>query len=883
MAGLSADCDDFNVAFYGSSPDFAGGQVRHDLDLDHGQAESVIQAARQEWARGRVWQPLVPAGAPAGVGAQGDDSEGKVKVKGSGGGGAAAAASNKGVVREGFICPECLAEFMTADVLIEHASLCGHSSGSEAEAGAGPTPTSSGAEDVEGAHDPDPDGCEPDDGELSSSLSSSQGLRSMLSTALRAVSTSFVPKNPWGVPKPINDPTPEEFERGGRAPASSRSSPGGSPVFVTPASSMPGTPATTPRRHAKPPASPPPPLPSPPPPPPHHTAGEGAAHAAPASGLALLPPPADFVAVPLAQAAPGKRRMMRAASVGREPGMTRYIDPSKLTKAAVVSGVPSDTEEDVAWWENFCFKLEGTDRPTASHTRQMVKAAARAPIPCQCRGAAWLYVTGGAALLQARPTMYEEAKEAVLGGTSNFRVPQDTEDPSLKQMCLSQAGLKKAGLIVQCLCYEHCEIQDYCPWVQMVVAACLHFMTEAETFALVSALIREPSPFLISKVSSWNMVDAFERVAREMLPGGFDSLCRFMGTSATPELDEKHPLCGVVSEWLAALAFWPLMRLLDFFIVERASTIFFRFGAAVLHSWAGTITRRPSHRFGRSDTGPAWLNPTATAQTMVDPEALVKAALAVSNGLSSSDINRAKLKGHRRAVHAATATGRSLGVGERRLSQQDGSNDSTFGILPSVEVPDNLETVCEESVWVPLWNNIPTRFKWKSAQLFFTTAEHGYSLKSFYQHCGEEAPTILVVKTMSGDSFGCFIPHPWSERHNVSGYFGSPETFLFALTPSYEHFEWVGLSSQARDSAVPGGDQESTLVPPASFFMHATQSTIAIGGGGAGHALELDSELCHGSSHTCDTFKNPVLSSGGRNDFKCATVEVWKFVSRTNC
>ena len=56
-----------------------------------------------------------------------------------------------------------------------------------------------------------------------------------------------------------------------------------------------------------------------------------------------------------------------------------------------------------------------------------------------------------------------------------------------------------------------------------------------------------------------------------------------------------------------------------------------------------------------------------------------------------------------------------------------------------------------------------------------------------------QAPTILVVKTMKGEAFGSFIPHPWSERKHSDGYFGSPETFLFALTPSYEHFSWVGL------------------------------------------------------------------------------------------
>jgi hypothetical protein len=67
--------------------------------------------------------------------------------------------------------------------------------------------------------------------------------------------------------------------------------------------------------------------------------------------------------------------------------------------------------------------------------------------------------------------------------------------------------------------YEHCEVLHYCPWLPMVVAASLHFMSDLEAFYVGSALIREPTPLLMSKISSWTMLEAFDRITKQCVRG----------------------------------------------------------------------------------------------------------------------------------------------------------------------------------------------------------------------------------------------------------------------------------------------------------------------------------------------------------------------------
>ena len=139
---------------------------------------------------------------------------------------------------------------------------------------------------------------------------------------------------------------------------------------------------------------------------------------------------------------------------------------------------------------------------------------------------------------------------------------------------------------------------------------------------------------------------------------------------------------------------------------------------------------------------------------------------------------------------------------------------------------------------------------------------------------------------MDNDMFGAFVPHPWLEFGEANnGYFGSPETFLFSARP-FEHFGWTGLAQPAPHPAGAGESATNSGEPVSdpkgagtTYFMHATGTSLAIGGGGEGHGLQLDDELRHGSSYPCATFGNRGLAK--TPEFICGTVEVWRFRARS--
>ncbi len=117
--------------------------------------------------------------------------------------------------------------------------------------------------------------------------------------------------------------------------------------------------------------------------------------------------------------------------------------------------------------------------------------------------------------------------------------------------------------------------------------------------------------------------------------------------------------------------------------------------------------------------------------------------------------------------------------------------------------------------------DIPIRYHLKDIVCIFTTEEHGYLLPKFYDKCEHEAPTLLVVRTTTGRVFGAFLTYNWAHRNAaLKGYFGTGETFLFSINPTYKSFKWVGM--------------EKDLADPPCYYMTADESRIAIGGGGDG-------------------------------------------------
>ena len=86
-------------------------------------------------------------------------------------------------------------------------------------------------------------------------------------------------------------------------------------------------------------------------------------------------------------------------------------------------------------------------------------------------------------------------------------------------------------------------------------------------------------------------------------------------------LNSKHPLAGVVTTWLSQLKFWPLMRILDVFMLEGPH-IFHRAGLVLLESWYRSISMSSGSR-GR-ESGPAWYLPSSSARAVENPDQFMK-------------------------------------------------------------------------------------------------------------------------------------------------------------------------------------------------------------------------------------------------------------------
>jgi hypothetical protein len=206
--------------------------------------------------------------------------------------------------------------------------------------------------------------------------------------------------------------------------------------------------------------------------------------------------------------------------------------------------------------------------------------------------------------------------------------------------------------------------------------------------------------------------------------------------------------------------------------------------------------------------------------------------------------------------------------------------------------------------WCRLWGDLPPAEQYKAAHLVFDTAEDGYSLRNFLHKSTDIESSILVVRTETGAVFGAYLSAPWrrsdGRNPNFGRYWGSNATFVFGLAPTYVKYSWVGHA----EGAFVNGQR------PTELFMTVSKTLIAVGGGGNGHALELDDDLHRGFSDTCHTFLNAPLHSkvatdgasddgeeasvtsdsqkGGadgvpeslrRTQFKCVQLEMWALLA----
>ncbi len=127
------------------------------------------------------------------------------------------------------------------------------------------------------------------------------------------------------------------------------------------------------------------------------------------------------------------------------------------------------------------------------------------------------------------------------------------------------------------------------------------------------------------------------------------------------------------------------------------------------------------------------------------------------------------------------------------------------------------------------------------------------SLKTMYRNVEDVRGTLLLVQDQAGRVFGGYNTESWKSR--ASGYYGTGESFVFAIhpsdTPALKRFAWSGENQ---------------------FFMTSTVDGIGMGGG-TNFAFWLDKEIFQGTSGPCNTFNAPRLSS--TDQFQVLNFEIW--------
>ncbi|XP_078481137.1 oxidation resistance protein 1 [Ciona intestinalis] len=196
------------------------------------------------------------------------------------------------------------------------------------------------------------------------------------------------------------------------------------------------------------------------------------------------------------------------------------------------------------------------------------------------------------------------------------------------------------------------------------------------------------------------------------------------------------------------------------------------------------------------------------------------------------------------------------------VSVEEARRRSTLGAIELADddtslMPDLLDSsnLLNDDTLLELCRHIPARTIGCAWKLLYSTFEHGMSLRTLYRKVTnkyhEDTPVVIVVQDSNGHVFGAFCSN---EPHVSEHFYGTGETFLFTLEPNIEIFTWSGENN---------------------FFVKGNPDSLSIGGGDGSSGLWLDSDLCHGSSHTCLTFQNNPLAS--TEDFFIQNVEVWGF------
>ncbi|XP_063244570.1 GTPase-activating protein skywalker isoform X4 [Bacillus rossius redtenbacheri] len=423
---------------------------------------------------------------------------------------------------------------------------------------------------------------------------------------------------------------------------------------------------------------------------------------------------------------------------------------------------------------------------------------------------------------------------------------------------LTRKGRNIADRVMSVLGYA-CPDITYSPALYPITAILLHFMTEEECYNSMACLIACKDKVFITQTKQLHEVTwrTVMLIAKKHIKSAAAHLTRHCKESRADR---------IYSDWLwwilKGLPFNHLVRVMDCFLNEGIK-VFYRVSMAILLLFHKHSTQQNSE----------WMNEiTANGidsallkfckQMPVSPSKLLRTAFSI-RALSSAYIQRVFLKTE------MMVKSKQVVSGSRQLVRSRSTDN-----LPTSQSQVNIQMMSRTLTireLLALWSWLPVRITMYQPILLYTTEEHGCSLTTFYLRVEMYEPTLLMIKTCSGEVFGAYCSSRWYERNtkdehgNRQAYFGTGETFLFSLYPERAKYPWVGIDSSQEDPS---------LKHAAELFMAADSKMITIGGGD-GQAIWMDENIRFGKTDRCLTFNNPPLCNNG--DFEIRVLEVYGF------
>jgi LysM repeat protein len=169
--------------------------------------------------------------------------------------------------------------------------------------------------------------------------------------------------------------------------------------------------------------------------------------------------------------------------------------------------------------------------------------------------------------------------------------------------------------------------------------------------------------------------------------------------------------------------------------------------------------------------------------------------------------------------------------------------------LPQIEVVGASQIV-EVAQISQIRTFMPLRFRKLNWTLMFQLSVDGCSWGTLFDRTRQSEPLVLVILTDSGDKLGAYLP--LGLRKSTRSY-GTGETFVFKLTPSFEAFRWNRSGNEV--------------------FTISSENDLMIGGGG-GSAIFIGADMLSGCTAPCATFASPPLVD--RGEFRVVNVEAWQ-------